>query len=415
MMAPAPRKPMPVTICAAIRVGSARTTDCPEARNAWKPYAPTMVKSADPSATSRWVRRPASRSRSSRSTPIKPPSAGGSASRSSDSSQFSVGRVLDASCSNGFFLRGGELADPARRELEQVVQPRTAERRPLGSRLHFDEGALAGHHDVHVDLRLRILGVVQIDQPFPVDDPHRHGSNGPRQRAREPEAVEGAPRRDVGAGDRRAARAAVCLEDVAVHPQRPLAERLEVGDGTNRASDQPLDLDRPAALLAARRLPIGALSGRRREQRVLGCEPAATLPVEPARHTFLDRGGAEHLRLALAEEDRAVRLLEVIREELERTKLVRAAAVGAAQAAASAASSTRSTSAIGNCRNRAPISRNASGSPVVRKRYDPSRSGSFSYPLRASVCATSRAVSSAEKTSVTSRPNTRWKIGRING
>jgi hypothetical protein len=55
------------------------------------------------------------------------------------------------------------------------------------------------------------------------------------------------------------------------------------------------------------------------------------------------------------------------------------------------------------------------GSPVVRKRYVPSRAVSFSYPLRASVSATSCAVSSAEKTSVTSRPNTRWKIGCISG
>jgi hypothetical protein len=33
MMAPAPRKPMPVTICAAILVGSARTTLAPLVRN----------------------------------------------------------------------------------------------------------------------------------------------------------------------------------------------------------------------------------------------------------------------------------------------------------------------------------------------------------------------------------------------
>ena len=39
----------------------------------------------------------------------------------------------------------------------------------------------------------------------------------------------------------------------------------------------------------------------------------------------------------------------------------------------------------------------------------------FSIPLRASVSATSRADSSAEKTSVTPRPKTRWKIGRISG
>ena len=55
------------------------------------------------------------------------------------------------------------------------------------------------------------------------------------------------------------------------------------------------------------------------------------------------------------------------------------------------------------------------GSPVVRKRYEPSRAGSFSIRFRASVSATSRAVSSAEKTSVTSRPKTRWRIGRISG
>jgi hypothetical protein len=35
--------------------------------------------------------------------------------------------------------------------------------------------------------------------------------------------------------------------------------------------------------------------------------------------------------------------------------------------------------------------------------------------LALSVAATSRAVSSAEKTSVTSRPNTRWNTGRISG
>ena len=37
MIAPAPRKPIPVTICAAIRVGSARMTLSPEVRNSRKP------------------------------------------------------------------------------------------------------------------------------------------------------------------------------------------------------------------------------------------------------------------------------------------------------------------------------------------------------------------------------------------
>ena len=74
MIAPAPRKPMPLTICAAIRVGSVRTSEPPLTRNSWKPYAETSVKSAEPTQTTRCVRSPACRSRSSRSRPIAPPS-----------------------------------------------------------------------------------------------------------------------------------------------------------------------------------------------------------------------------------------------------------------------------------------------------------------------------------------------------
>src|ERR671928_148796 len=169
MIAPAPRKPIPVTICAAIRVGSARITLVPEVRNAWKPYAETIVKSAEPSETSRCVRRPASRSRSSRSSPIAAPRAAASASRRNTSHQSSVGRLCT-------------------------------------------ERALLG------------------------------------------------------------------LEDVAIHPERPLAERLEVRHRPQRAADQPLDLDRAPALLPARGLALGSLTGRGGEERGLGGEAAPPPP-----------------------------------------------------------------------------------------------------------------------------------------
>ena len=52
-----------------------------------------------------------------------------------------------------------------------------------------------------------------------------------RERAGQAEAVEGALARDVRAADRRAARAAVRLQHVAVEPQRALAERAKVDDG----------------------------------------------------------------------------------------------------------------------------------------------------------------------------------------
>src|SRR5947208_2730539 len=171
MIAPAPRKPMPVTSWAAIRVGSARTTFAPESRKAWKPYAPTIVNKAEPSETSRCVRRPASRSRSSRSTPISPPSSAASASRRSDSSQLRVGSWLDASCSNGFLLNQGQVFDPSRCQLEQFIQACTAERGLLRGGLHLDERAVARHDDVHVHLGLGVLGVIEVEQRLAVDDP----------------------------------------------------------------------------------------------------------------------------------------------------------------------------------------------------------------------------------------------------
>src|SRR3954470_12365682 len=127
-----------------------------------------MVKRAAPTETSRCVRRPASRSRSSRSSPIIPPSTPASVSRSRGPSQLSDGIALDASCSNGFVLGGGELLDAPGGELEQLVEARAAERRPFGGRLYLHQRARAGHDDVHVHLCRRVLGVVEVEQRRPV-------------------------------------------------------------------------------------------------------------------------------------------------------------------------------------------------------------------------------------------------------
>src|SRR5207247_1322290 len=160
MIAPAPRKPIPVTICAAIRVGSARTTLPPFTRNSRKPYAEAIVKSADPTETSRWVRNPASRSRSSRSNPTAPPSAAASTSRTSASCHESEG-MSAASSTERLRLGLADLLDPCRREVEERVQLVPVERRSLGGRLHLHEPAFAGHDDVQVDLGARVLLVVE--------------------------------------------------------------------------------------------------------------------------------------------------------------------------------------------------------------------------------------------------------------
>ena len=129
---------------------------------------------------------------------------------------------------------------------------------------------------------------------------------------------------------------------------------------------------------------------------------------------LLDGRRAEHDRLALRVEHRAVRLLEEVRAGCRAgaaRPAVRAVVLSCGRRLERRRPRRARPTSIGSWRKRAPISRKSSGSPVVRKRYVPSRASSFSIPLRASVSATSRAVSSAEKTSVTPRPKTRWKIG----
>src|SRR3954452_8943823 len=368
MIAPAPRKPIPVTICAAIRVGSTLTPKLAY------PYAETSVNSAAPTDAQEWGTKPPCRSRSSRSSRIAPPSAAATNRRRSTSAQPIVcvtTSALGELTRDRLCLQRRDLADPGRGELEQLVERLAREGVALGSRLHLHEAPVAGHDDVHVGVGARVLGVVEVEQRRALHDTDRDGGDRVAERARETEAIERAHRGHVRAANRRATGAPVGLEDVAVEPQRPFAERLEVGDRADGAADQPLDLDGPPLLLAARGLPLDALAGGGRQERVLRGDPAAALVAEPARHVLVDHGRAQHLRAALRDHDRPVRVLEVIGLEGDPAQLgVLAAALARAHAAApsSVATVTCSTSRTGSWRKRRPSSRKASGSPVVRKR-----------------------------------------------
>ena len=140
--------------------------------------------------------------------------------------------------------------DAAGRQREQLVEVRARERRALGGRLHLDQPAVAGHHDVRVDLGGRVLAVVEVEQRHAVDDPARDrgdasrspasGRSSCRRRAAAASPARSATKAPVIDG---AARAAVGREHVAVEVDRALAERLEVDDAAQRAADQPLDLD----------------------------------------------------------------------------------------------------------------------------------------------------------------------------
>jgi len=90
----------------------------------------------------------------------------------------------------------------------------------------------------------------------------------------ETEAIERALRCDVRTGDRSAARAAVCLQDVAVEIDGALAKRLEVDHAAQRPTDQPLDLNGAAALLAA--LPLRDRCARRSTPAAASTPPSSS-------------------------------------------------------------------------------------------------------------------------------------------
>src|SRR5207247_42627 len=138
-------------------------------------------------------------------------------------------------CPNDALTRGEELVEAVRGDDREERGPDGDERVCPQAGLTFPELALDGDGSAE-ECR-------ELEARLPGHDPDRDRGYGFRERPAQPEAPERAARRDVRTGDRGTARAAVGLQHAAVHPQRSLAERLEVGDGTQRAADQPLDLD----------------------------------------------------------------------------------------------------------------------------------------------------------------------------
>src|SRR6478672_1185803 len=188
---------MPVTTCAAIRLGSVVTPPLAKSSN---PYAPTIVKRAEPSETSMCVRSPAAFSSSSRSRPIAAPRPAAAARRNSTSSQSSEG-ISATRRIHRQLLCLSDPRDPLVSELEQLLQLVAPERLALRRRLYLDQPVIAGDHHVEVDVRARVLDVVQVEEQLSADDPERDRGNRARHRLREAEPVERPPRGDPGPGD----------------------------------------------------------------------------------------------------------------------------------------------------------------------------------------------------------------------
>ena len=150
---------------------------------------------------------------------------------------------------------------------------------------------------------------------------------------RRTQRVHGVGERDVGAGDRGGARAAVGLQHVAIERDGALAERAQVDDRAQRTSDQALDLLRASALLAAGGLARGARVGGARQHAVLGRDPALALAAHERRHAFLDARGAQHAGVAELDQHRALGVAGEAAGDPDRAQLFGRAAAGSHGAA----------------------------------------------------------------------------------
>ena len=110
---------------------------------------------------------------------------------------------------------------------------------------------------------------------------------------------------DPGAGDGGAAGAAVGVQHVAVERDADLAHQGAIHHGAKGAANQALDFLGTAGLLAASRLTVAARMSGPWQHAVLGGDPPQAGIAQERRHAAFDTGGAEHLRVAHADQARA--------------------------------------------------------------------------------------------------------------
>src|SRR5690606_3699444 len=106
----------------------------------------------------------------------------------------------------------------------------------------------------------------------------------------------------------RRARAAIGLDDVAVHRDLHFAQRLKIDHGAQRAADKALDLERAPALLARGGLAAHAVAGRTRQHAVFGRHPALAGIAQPWRNALWEGCRSQHMRTAELEEERTLRM-----------------------------------------------------------------------------------------------------------
>jgi hypothetical protein len=259
---------------------------------------------------------------------------------------------------------------PLDRQVEHRVHLVEGERVLLGGPLDLDEAPGVGAHDVHVDVGLRVLDVVEVEAGQAADDADRGRGDETAQRRPVEEAL-GAQRRervrqgDEGAGDRGAAGAAVRLDDIAVDPRGARPERGHVDHGAQGPADETLDLLGPARRPAAGRLAGHALAGGARDHAVLAGDPPLIGVAQEPRHAVLDARRADDVGVPHLDERRSLGVDVDARRDLHRAQVAFLPAVQPFHRHSSRSTSSRRPSR--RPRKRAPTSWNRSDESVTKK------------------------------------------------
>ena len=184
---------------------------------------------------------------------------------------------------------------------------------------------------ISIGIGARILVVVEVEHRNSTGDPaaYRRDLAGKRILGDQPlrhQLVDRDPQRHPGARDGGGAGAAVGLDHVAIERDLPLTQLPEIADRAQGPADKPLNFLCPPALLALGGFTRAAGVRGAREHRIFRRYPAFALAAQPRRQAFLDRGGADHLGVAKADQHRPFGVLGIVRFKADSAHLVGRAA-----------------------------------------------------------------------------------------
>ena len=134
--------------------------------------------------------------------------------------------------------------------------------------------------------------------------------------------------RHTGARNRRCAGTAICLNHIAVNSDRALSQQLEIQRGTQGATNESLNFNRSATLLATRCLPVHPRSGRPRQHTVLGSQPPLALPPQKTGYASAHTRRTNHLCLPKRHQHRALSVTGIPPFKLNGSRGVRGTATG---------------------------------------------------------------------------------------